>query len=242
MVNSKESSTFLALQEKRSALAIFCRAPRLGSVKTRLAQTRGDEFALQLYRAMLADSFDLGRALAPDVETFACFTPADAFEDESLHFLWNGPRIAQCEGDLGTKILDCFAQLRAQGFERIVIIGSDSPDLPLQYLRESFAALQNHDFVFGPSIDGGFYLMGASLDFSAPIFADVIWSSSRTLPQIETNLRRFPQKMKRTNRCHRLPPWRDVDDAEDLKDLERRLFQLGTGAPQSRNFLQFHKK
>lgn len=242
----EESSAFRHRGEKRDALAVFCRAPRLGSVKTRLAQTHGADFALQFYRAMLADTFDLARALAPEIETFACFTPSDAFENsdspDSLHFLWDGPKLAQSEGDLGAKIFDCFAQLRSREFERIVVIGSDSPDLPLALLREGFEALQNHDFVFGPSPDGGFYLMGASLELSDQIFEKVRWSSSETLRQLESNLEQFPQKMKGNNPRHRLAPWPDVDDAEDLIELERRLFETDNFAPHTRNFLEFHKK
>ncbi len=250
MANFEEFSTTITAREsaveKKSALAIFCRAPRLGSVKTRLAQTHGAEFALQLYCAMLADCFDLGRALAPEIETFACFTPGDAFENRALDFLWNGPRLAQCEGDLGAKILDCFAQLRARGFEKICVIGSDSPDLPPEFLQESFAALRVHDFAFGPSCDGGFYAMSAKSEFSAEIFRDVMWSSSTTLSQIEINLRRISQPLKGSANWLRLPSWRDVDDAEDLQDLEHRLFRsradVDVGAPRTRDFLKSYKK
>lgn len=222
-----------------NALAIFCRAPRLGKVKTRLAQTHGDEFALGLYRAMLADSFALGRALAPDVETFACFTPDDAFEGEnSLLELWDGPRLAQCEGDLGARMLDCFARLRAQGFQKVLLIGSDSPDVPLARLKRAFETLQTVPMlVFGPAPDGGFYAMGASLDVPEWLFKNVVWSDAKTLATIRwTNARRGKNKLE----WAQLPYWRDVDDADDLIELRRRLFELGTHAPQTRAFLQNH--
>ncbi len=223
--------------KSRGALAIFCRAPRLGTVKTRLAQTRGDEFALGLYRAMLADTFALGRALAPEIETFACFTPEDGFEGEnSLAELWEGPKIAQCEGDLGAKILDCFAQLRARGFENIVVIGSDSPDLPLKRLSRAFETLDvSPMLIFGPAPDGGFYIMGASLDMPPQLFEGVAWSSEKTLETIRWN---NAKRGKNRLEWAQLPDWQDVDDETDLLALRRRIFELGTLAPRTRAFLE----
>ncbi len=221
----------------RAALAIFCRAPRLGRVKTRLAKSHGDEFALGLYRAMLADTFALGRALAPAVETFACFTPEGGFTgEESLSELWDGPKIAQCDGDLGAKILDCFARLRAQGYEKIAVIGSDSPDLPLKRLQRTYEVLDALPMmIWGKSPDGGFYLMGASLDVPSWLFEGVTWSSEKTLSAIRwNNATRKQAKLEYAE----LPFWRDVDDEADLLELRRRLFELGTHAPRTREFLE----
>ncbi|RYG57097.1 glycosyltransferase [bacterium] len=221
------------------ALAIFCRAPRLGQVKTRLAATHGDGFALELYRAMLADSFALGAALAPSVDTFACFTPDDAFritpDDDSLSVFWDGPRLTQCSGNLGDKMLDALTQLRRRGYQRIVLIGSDSPDVPLERLRSAFEALEKASLVFGPAPDGGFYLMGTAVEIPALLFEDVPWSSAETLRTIYgKNAKRGEARLE----CAELSPWRDVDDEADLQELWRRLFEDGTWAPQTRKFLE----
>jgi hypothetical protein len=225
--------------QKRGALAIFCRAPRLGTVKTRIAQTRGEEFALGLYRAMLADTFALSRALAPKIETFACFTPKDGFEgDNPFAELWDGPHLAQCEGDLGARILDCFAQLRARGFEKIVVIGSDSPDLPLKRLQRAFEKLEHLPALLAPSPDGGFYLIGASENGREELLQNVRWSSSNTRIDITNNLKTYDPKLRRQiGSKFPLPAWRDVDDEDDLMELRRRIFELGTHAPHTRDFL-----
>lgn len=223
-----------SVPQKRSALAIFCRAPRLGSVKTRLAKTHGDIFAFGLYRAMLADTFDLGRALAPEVETFACFTPADGFEGEnSLAELWDGPRIAQCEGDLGAKMLDCFAQLRAKGFEKIVIIGSDSPDLIPAQLNIPFDSLDRHDLVVAPTIDGGFYLIGASVPLPTSIFDEIVWSTADVYARLLKNLQEQPDLV-----WHRHSKWFDVDEGSDLESLRERLLQAPHRSPNTYAFLK----
>lgn len=222
-----------------NALAIFCRAPRLGKVKTRLAQTHGDEFALGLYRAMLADSLELGRALAPAVETFACFTPDDGFEGEnSLRELWNGPKIAQCEGDLGAKLLDCFVQLRGKGFEKIVVVGSDSPDMWLAWLQKAFRQLERVDSIMGYTADGGFWLFGASKSLPSHIFDGVVWSGPQVSNQIIANLdNQNPKRWRRTF----LSQWFDCDDKKDLKELRGRLsFSDRRFAPKTREFLENH--
>lgn len=217
----------------QNALAIFCRAPRLGTVKTRLAQTHGDEFALGLYRAMLADTFALGRALAPAVETFACFTPPEAFEGEnSLAQLWDGPKIAQCEGDLGARMLDCLAQLRARGFERVALIGSDSPNLPLHYIQAAFDQLNECDLVVGPSRDGGFYLIGASCELPESIFDGVVWGSELVYDCLLDN------RQQSSLNSRTLSLWHDVDDAGDLFYLHRHLFNGWSYAPHTRQFLE----
>ena len=200
------------------ALIIFCRAPRLGQVKTRLARARGDEFALRIYRAMLRDCFDLGRALAPQVETFACFTPDNAFNANSaLREFWDGPALAQRGADLGARMLDALNETRAKNFERCIVIGSDAPDLPQQHLCDAFDLLRENQVVVGPSGDGGFVLIGASCALPAAIFANIAWSRADVCARLLENLRALDLSFAV------LAPWHDVDDAADLDALRARL-------------------
>jgi len=209
---------FCATPTCSDALLIFCRAPRLGAVKTRLAATLGAPLTLQLYRAMLRDCFALGRALAPDAATAACYTPADAFAGESeLGAQWSGARWPQRGGDLGARMLNALRDVRAQGFERAIIIGSDAPDLPLDYLRAAFALLRENDVVVGPSLDGGFVLIGAARPVPDAIFDGIIWSRADVCARLQRNLR--AQNLK----FARLESWRDVDELADLQALRERL-------------------
>ncbi len=201
-----------------NALTIFCRAPVLGAVKTRLAQAKGEPFALELYRAMLRDCFDLGRALAPDITTIACFTPADGFDSGGeLAELWQGAILPQRGDDLGARMLNCLRDLRAQGFERAVIIGSDAPDLPAQYLRDALDCLGENDVVVGPSADGGFVLIGASRALPDAIFGGIIWSRDDVCARLLANLAALDLKFAL------LPTWQDVDEIADLEALQARL-------------------
>ena len=216
-----------------SALAIFCRAPVLGGVKTRLAATWGEARALELYRAMLRDTFDLARALAPAIESFACYTPAQAFAPGGeLGALWAGQTLAQGEGDLGARMLGCLGDLRARGFERVAVIGSDAPDLPSELLREAFARLARCDVVVGPSVDGGFYFLGARCALPDAVFAGIAWSRADVFARLQHNLQSGGLTLQR------LPVWRDVDEAADVEALRDRLRRGVTLAPATREILE----
>ena len=102
-------------QFSSDALLIFCRAPVLGAVKTRLAATLGAPRALQIYQAMLRDCFELGQALAPAVTPIACYTPGDAFAENSyLSTIWSGATLPQRGDDLGARMRNALADARAR--------------------------------------------------------------------------------------------------------------------------------
>ena len=214
----------------RAALIIFCRAPRLGEVKTRLARSHGARFALRLYRAMLRDCFDLGRQLAPQIAPWLCFTPADALP--ALREFWDGDATPQRGEDLGARLLNALGELRARGFERCVIIGSDAPDLPLEILRNAFEALSENQVVVAPSADGGFVLIGASCDVTAAIFDGIVWSRDDVFTRLIANLKSLNLT------CSVLPPWHDVDEAADLESLKIRWRANEKSAPATRDFLE----
>lgn len=226
-----------------NALGIFCRAPRLGQVKTRLAKARGDEWALGLYRAMLRDTFDLARALSPDVTTFATYTPSDAFVDEAvvdenyLNAFWNGPRLKQCEGDLGDRMLNAFAQLRSRGFERIALIGSDSPNLPIRYVQHAFEILREYDLTVGPAWDGGFYLIGASREIPEGLFDGIVWGGDEVYERL-LDIRDQMRDSEAALTSATLPSWHDVDDEDDLVHLRRHLFNNYSQAPHTKAWLE----
>ena len=204
--------------ESSDALLVFCRAPVLGAVKTRLAATVGAPRALQIYRAMLRDCFDLAGALAPAATAVACFTPDGAFDENSeLRALWNGAHYPQRGADLGARMLHGLDDARARGHERAVIIGSDAPDLSLDYLREAFAQLRQNDVVVGPSYDGGFVLIGAARPVSPAIFAGITWSRADVCARLQANLRAQKLSYALLDERH------DVDEIADLQALRARL-------------------
>jgi len=143
----------------RRILALFAKAPVPGQVKTRLAPELTLEQAAALYGAMLLDILDQ-HAAERDCERALWFSPADAqawFE----RFAPSGWRLLPQRGpDLAARMAELFRRHAAEGFDRIVLRGSDSPTLPLARVDEAFAALEHADVAICPDRDGGYNLIG----------------------------------------------------------------------------------
>jgi len=192
---------------------VFARTPVPGRVKTRLAAEVGAERATRIYEALAAGT--VGRLLgagaaAWDLEVH--FTPPDA-ESEGLMRAWlgEGPHLVpQVEGDLGMRMEAAMAEALAEGAPAACVIASDVPDLgPLQ-VSAAFRALEGGaDVVFGPSPDGGYYLL-ALRSPRPPLFREIPWSTPEVLE------RSLSAARGEALRVHLLEPLRDVDRASDL--------------------------
>lgn len=194
---------------------MFVKAPEPGRVKTRLAAAIGDFASAALYRGFLSDLMQRFRSTG--TRRVLAYSPANAasqefFAQESAgsYELWPQP-----EADLGTRMRRFF---EAFGPEPVVLIGSDSPTLPIGFPNVAFAMLKNADVVLGPATDGGLYLIGLNQQRRAwPIFDGIDWSTSRVLDQV---MRRLVQEQARVEV---LPPWYDIDDPADLQFLRGHL-------------------
>ena len=150
---------------------------------------------------------------------YLCFYPADALEDLRK---WLGEEylyMTQQGEDLGERMKNGFMEALAMKFKRVVLIGSDIPDLPLEFIEEAFSSLQEKDVVIGPSLDGGYYLIGfKDKTFSARVVEGIHWSTESVL---EKTLKVLKQEGLTV---HTLQPLRDIDTVEDLRirDLQRK--------------------
>ena len=146
-----------------TALVIMARYPQEGTTKTRLARTLGNEETVRLYRAFLTD---LAHRFArqPAYDLYWAYTPAGvdyaAFMTELVPSLVWRMRFFPQEGDgLGERLHNAFRQMYAQGYERTVLIGSDSPQISVDTIMEASRALDKADVVLGPAEDGGYYMI-----------------------------------------------------------------------------------
>jgi len=140
------------------ALYVIARAPRVGFAKTRLGRTIGHERAIVLYRAFLRDL-----AMRFSRSSFApgwFVTPADAWPEISSLIGEPGRVLFQGEGDLTERQRELFQGAASRGEQRTVLIASDSPHLAVEVVEEAFRRLDRQDLVFGPTYDGGYYLIG----------------------------------------------------------------------------------
>ncbi len=188
----------------REALIIFARKPVAGKVKTRLAAAVGEETALRIYIRLLTHTREVAMGAGCDVHVFLTEPPADLFwQDFTLDL--------QAEGDLGLKMHDAFVQLFAAGYQHVIIIGSDCPDLQASHVQQAFGALAAHDAVIGPAADGGFYLLGMR-QMHSNLFRNKSWSTEKVFAETIADLRDAGLSYAV------LPQLRDVDEVADLPE------------------------
>ncbi len=157
-------------------LIVFVKAPRPGSVKTRLAKTMGSEQACAAYRELVT------KVLAA-VESFHVelrFSPDDAQQEIAPWLRNNWTAAPQGDGDLGARMNRAFTDAFARGVERVVVIGSDCVELEAKDIRSAFRELKDHDLVVGPATDGGYWLIGLRSP-QPELFREIAWSTDEVL-------------------------------------------------------------
>jgi rSAM/selenodomain-associated transferase 1 len=195
-------------------LGVFARLPLPGQVKTRLAARTSAQWAARVAAAFLGDTLDRLGTMAGT--RLLVFTPEDA--GDHLASL-AGDRFgleAQGPGDLGRRLAHFFGCHLEQG--PVIVVGSDSPTLPVGFIEEAFARLDEADIVLGPATDGGYYLLGCRRLVPAQ-FTAIDWGGAQVLSQ---TVRRIPGEL----RLSLLPPWYDVDTLEDWHMLAGHLAAL----------------
>lgn len=192
---------------------MFAKYWQPGKVKSRLAASIGPDRAASVQRLFVETLARRFGAVADQRQLV--YSPADKRDEfrRTIGRQWDLEE--QSAGDLGERMRRFFAAGLARA-ERVVLIGSDSPDLPLEYLREAFAVLTTHDVVLGPAADGGYYLIGAARRVP-PVFDGIAWSTPDVWPQTTRQLQAAGITW------HALPQWYDVDDKPSLQALAFRL-------------------
>lgn len=165
---------------RRRHLILFVKEPRLGRVKRRLARDIGAPAALRFYETTLRE---MVRRLAPGPwRTWLAVTPdaaAGAMAGWARRLGARLPAIGQGTGDIGTRMRRTLAAMPPGP---AVLIGGDIPEAAPAHIEAAFRALGNHDCVFGPARDGGYWLVGLRRSpFSPDVFSGVRWSSRHTL-------------------------------------------------------------
>ncbi len=202
-------------QTERNCVLCFLKSPQPGTVKTRLGSVIGHQLATDLYRCFVQDLLITLQQLS--IAPLIFYTPPHKGQDIVS---WLGPRYRyypQQGQDLGDRMAHAFQQAFQMGYRQVVIIGSDSPDLPVNYIQAAWNALANNEVVLGPSQDGGYYLLGFTpTNFVPEVFDGICWSTETVYPHTLQILHRSRRQI------HELPPWYDVDTLDDLRQFYRR--------------------
>ena len=176
--------------------------PIPGKTKTRLAKDVGNDKALAIYNSLL----DYTRAVVKMVHAERYLY----YSNEIVKDKWNETlfqKKRQSDGDLGNRMAKAFEEVLSV-HDKALIIGSDCPQLDLMTISNAFSALDTHDYVIGPSQDGGYYLAGMR-KYSPRIFEDMTWSTSSVCDE---TLSRIKSENKTYKLLQRLS---DIDYKED---------------------------
>ncbi|UCG11092.1 MAG: TIGR04282 family arsenosugar biosynthesis glycosyltransferase [Deltaproteobacteria bacterium] len=218
----------------KAALIVVAKKPEPGLTKTRLCPPFTPEEAAQFYSCLMLDTLALAARL-DCADHILAYTPAGAksyFETLAP----DGFRLVAQQGkDLGERLANALAHHFELGYQRVVIMNSDGPTLPLIYLNQAFAGLDHDDITLGMGHDGGYYLIGMKR-LQASLFRGISWSTGRVIAQTLEACRSLELKV------HKLPEWYDVDVAADLDRLRCDLAQDQAAAPRTRAFLQSSNK
>jgi len=199
----------LNVAENPTCILFFLKLPQAGCVKTRLGATIGANHATQIYHHFILDLGTQLQQLPHDI--MVCHTPSTAAAAlrQILPARWGYQ--AQRGTDLGERLVHGFATAFARGYERVVAIGSDSPDLPMGILASAFQDLVHQDCVIGPAQDGGYYTLGFTRKgFCPTVLSGIPWSTELAFT---TTLKQLHHQGLRVQV---LPPWFDVDTWADL--------------------------
>jgi hypothetical protein len=194
-------------------LLFFVKYPEKGKVKSRLADSIGDDSAVSVYKNIVDQM--LSTLKKGTFSLYICFSPRSA-QNPIKNWLGREYRYMPQHGkDLGERMRNGFIDGFAMGHKRVALIGSDIPDLSINYIEEAFKSLKEVDAVIGPAFDGGYYLIGFNQStFSPQVFEGIAWGTETVFDETVKKLKRF----RRT--VHTLPYQRDIDTAEDLKRLK----------------------
>ena len=200
----------------KTCVIVFAKNPVPNQVKTRLVPSISAEQAAALYTAFLTDWCETLGKLA-EVDLVITYTPPDAQTDLQALIGDGAIYIPQSGAGLGERLTSATQWAEKHGYTKILLVGSDSPTLPISYISQALTLLDSRDIVIGPSTDGGYYLIGFSavnVAMTVPsVFEDIAWSTANVFRQTLARIR----SLKTT--VGLLPPWYDIDTAEDLAFL-----------------------
>lgn len=197
-------------QKLQTCIIIFAKFPAQGMAKTRLQPALGINGAAKMARQLLLHSIE--QALASGFTVELCMSPAPTDPCwQALNLSKSLLRSAQADGDLGLRMLTA-SQKALETFERVLLIGTDCPDLGAEQIRHAVQSLEQHDTVIIPAFDGGYVLLGFK-QVDAHLFSDMTWSVSDVAAVTKARIKDLGWSLAM------LEPLADIDEPDDLQYL-----------------------
>lgn len=194
----------------KERILIFTRYPVPGETKTRLASKLGPVRAADVHRRLAERIFSTVKYYSTrfGAQAICCW---DGGNEKKIRrwIRWSIPLWPQETGDIGKRMYLAFARAFKEGAGPVVLIGSDICDLAPSHFREAFESLKSRDLVLGPSLDGGYWLVG--MKRRVDVFKGIHWSTEKVFQQTLDLAARSGLTV------HSMRPLADIDTPEDLK-------------------------
>lgn len=193
-------------------LMVFIRNTELGKVKTRLAKTIGDQSALNIYNYLLEHTEHVLKSIDCAKAVFY----SNAIEN---HDLWDSANYHKClqhGDDLGAKMNNAFQFGFNEKYSKVIIVGSDLPDLNKYHINKAFEQLDNYDMVIGPAKDGGYYLLGMK-KMNESIFKNKDWGTDSVFRDTMNDLKN--ENVFLLDVLNDVDTYQDIEDNNELKKL-----------------------
>ena len=194
----------------KNLVIILTKNPALGNGKSRLADTIGNEKALIVFKELIKHTVSITKEMDCDKWVqFSDHKNENEFFDESIYSI----QLQEGNG-LGDRMRNAFIKAKDEGYEKIILIGSDCYQLTQKELEKGFKILDSTDFVFGPAEDGGYYLIGTRTTFTK-VFDNKTWSTKTVLYEAIRDIENADLTFGE------LATLSDVDYEEDLGELKK---------------------
>ncbi len=206
----------------------MAKVPEAGKVKTRLQPRLTPGQSAAFAECLLHDT--IAKVAGKQDHLIIAYSPADGrdfFDQFSKHKIIYIPQKGL---NLGERMFNAFDFAFAQKMDSVVMIGTDSPTFPPEFIDQAFGFLENTDAVLGETEDGGYYLIGLKT-LKLEIFENVEWSSPETFKQTAENMRMLGLSVSL------LPRWYDVDEPEDFERLKIELLGIDNAAQNTAQWL-----
>ena len=187
---------------------MFAKAPVPGQVKTRLCPPLTPDEAATLHGSFVIDMLERTKAAVAKLKLpldryLACAPSSTLVFFQIMEERQSVKLIDQVGDDLGARMQQAFTTLFGKGYQRVFIVGTDVPSLPLDHYKQALVLLDTHDVVLGPALDGGYYLIG--LNRRTPeLFTAIPWSTGQVLALTQEKARTLGLTTAL------LAPWREL--------------------------------
>jgi len=194
---------------KNGYALIFAKFPQSGLVKTRMVPPLTDDQAAKLHRLCLQSVCERVSA-NNNTKPILVFTPDHQLESfqnivsDHVDDYW-----PQGGGDLGERLIRAINHAFSQNADHVILLGADSPTLPIEILTQTIEKLTHHDAVIGPCDDGGYYLLAMNKP-QPELFRDIDWGSDKVADQTKA------RAAHTTIDLFELASWYDIDRYDDL--------------------------